>query len=264
MLRSIIVSRIVVGLGLVLALANGANADRTTPAPMTPEQADLRARDKATSAKRLFDRGEYDAAIGDYREAYRLVPSTGLLYNLGQAYRLAGRCAEASDAYRRYLTRSPDSPYRETAEQNLSAADVCARDTEGGARRDALGGATSTGSDSARDGDPGLGRRRAGLIVAGGGSALVVTGAYFALDAARAADRVSEHFEHGGAWEAIADDDARGRRSRMISRMTLAVGAAAVATGGVLFWTGRRPDRAPAVAIGPQTGGGEVVLSWGF
>lgn len=245
----------------MLVTAEAASAEGVAT-PVAPEDAEAVARAEAASAKREFDRGNYASAIASYREAYRLVPSPGLLYNLGQAYRLAGQCAEAADAYRRYLAQYPRSPYRLTARENLSAAEVCERDAAAGG----LGrGPSLAGGRGARgDADDGSGRRSAGLIIAGGGGVLIATGAYFALDASRAADRVSAGYERGGSWDDVADDDARGRRSRMVARASLGLGVAAVAAGGALYWTGRRADRPATIAIGPQAGGGEVVLSWGF
>jgi hypothetical protein len=264
-LRSIVVMRIVVGIGLVLVMAQGASAERVAP-PVAPDDAEAIARAEATSAKREFDRGNHAAAVAHYREAYRLVPTPGLLYNLGQAYRLAGQCSEAADAYRRYLEQVPDSPYRMTAKENMSAAEVCARDLAVRAHGRSAGGATSiAGHGGANDDrDRGSARRRAGMIVGGGGGVLLAGGAYFALDASRAADRVSEAYERGGSWDDVAADDARGRRSRWISGVSLGLGVTAFVGGGALYWTGRRADRTPAIAVGPNAGGGEVVLTWGF
>jgi tetratricopeptide (TPR) repeat protein len=230
--------------------------------PVAPGDANVVAREKASSAKQHFDRGELDQAIDDYREAFRILPTPGLLYNLGQAYRLAGRCADAADAYRRYLVYAPDSPYRAVAEQNLTAADVCARDSgEVASIEGPVGATTSTPStaDDRRDS-----RRRIGAVVATGGGILVATGAYFALDAERAEDRYTELYEHGGTADELAAADARGRRAQTLARVTIAGGIGAVAAGATLYWLGRRADRAPRVHVAPHARGGDVAVSWRF
>jgi tetratricopeptide (TPR) repeat protein len=230
--------------------------------PVAPGDADLVAREKASSAKLHFDRGELDQAIADYREAFRILPTPGLLYNLGQAYRLAGRCAAAADAYRRYLEYAPDSPYRAVAEQNLTAADVCARDSGEVASVDQPVGAPA--STPATRSDRHDSRRRIGAVVAAGGAVLFVTGAYFALDAEHAEDHYAALYEHGGTMDELAAADARGRRSQAIARLTIAGGIGAVATGATLYWLGRRADRQPQVRIAPHARGGDVAVSWRF
>src|SRR5204863_6882745 len=80
----------------------------------------------ASAAQRHFDLGEYAAAISDWRDAYRLEPHPGLLYNLAQAYRLSGDCVTATLLYKNFLRLAPGSPHRADAETNLDAIADCA------------------------------------------------------------------------------------------------------------------------------------------
>ncbi|HUQ07429.1 MAG TPA: tetratricopeptide repeat protein [Kofleriaceae bacterium] len=256
--------RFAIALALVLTTTSVAEAQ---PAPVAPGDAEKIAKAKAASAKEHFDRGDYAVAVEEYREAYRLVPSPGLLYNLGQAYRLLGACAEAAEAYREYLRLVPDSPYRETAQQNQTAAEVCARDAEAAAkRRDAkkraeLPDANQPVTPPARD--DGRGLRRAGVGAMAVGSGLVIAGGYFALDAARQDAKVSDFYENGGAWADVAGADERGRRAQLISRITFGAGAVALATGATLYVLGRRSNER-AVAVTPRHDGAQVAVSWRF
>lgn len=273
--------RFAIGVAVLVALAGPASGQPEPP----PRDA---AAARAAEAKRAFDAGDFTAAIEGYREAYRLLPSPGLLYNLAQAYRLGGDCARAARAYRDYLRLVPDSPYRTTAEQNLAAAEVCARDAAapgsaqpdpardpgGAAHPDDPGAAApprvvppaaTSAPPAPADGRVGRGARTAGVVTAGVGAALLATGAYFALDAARAEREVSDFYARGGAWADIADADERGRRARLVARVALGVGGVAVAGGAALSWHGRRRERArPALAIVPRRAGGEVAVSWRF
>jgi iron complex outermembrane receptor protein len=52
--------------------------------------------------------GHYDEAIARYQEAYDAVPHPEILFDLAQAYRLAGKLQTARDDYERYLAIDPD------------------------------------------------------------------------------------------------------------------------------------------------------------
>jgi tetratricopeptide (TPR) repeat protein len=71
---------------------------------------------------RTFDLGAYDEAIAWYDGAYRIWDDPALLYNLGQANRLAGHAAEALRIYKVYLHKKPDAPNR--AEVELKIAEL--------------------------------------------------------------------------------------------------------------------------------------------
>jgi hypothetical protein len=68
-----------------------------------PQEAD--ANRHFTTALSLLDRGEIDAAISEFEAALQVRPHFAVLYNLGQAYGLAGRPVEAADTLRRYLAQ---------------------------------------------------------------------------------------------------------------------------------------------------------------
>ena len=258
--------RLLIAIAVVLTTASVAGAQ---PGPVSPANAEKTAKAKAASAKAHFDRGDYAVAVEEYREAYRLMPSPGLLFNLGQAYRLVGSCSEAVDAYREYLRLVPDSPYRATAEQNLAAAEVCARDAEAAAKRreeraKAAAIAATASPPPAPVADRGHGMRRTGVGAMAVGGMLVVAGGYFAIDAARSASEVSDFYENGGAWADVADADERGRRSQLVARVAFAAGTVAIASGVTLYLLGRRAEHAPAVAVTPTGRGAEMVVSWRF
>lgn len=248
-----------------------------TPVPASPDQARTTAQGIAARAKAHFDHGEYAEAIADYREAYRLWPSPGLLYNLGQAYRLVGDCAHASQAYREYLHLTPDSPYRATVEQNLSAAEACAKTAEPAPTPTpepprptptpsptpvAAPITTTAPVASVGEDDRGHTRRIAGVAVAGGGAVLLVAGAYFARDASSAQRDVASFYAKGGDWADISAIDARGHRDRTLSIVGFAAGGVAIAAGVSLYLLGRDDER--AVAIVPTARGGEVLVRWRF
>ncbi len=78
------------------------------------------AREHAKSATAAFNLGHYDDAVREYEAAYKLVPDPVLLFNLGQAHRLAGRQDQALAAYRSCLRTAPESaPYREQVKTRI-------------------------------------------------------------------------------------------------------------------------------------------------
>jgi len=61
---------------------------------------------------KAFELGRYDEAIREYEEAYRWKDDPVLLYNLGQAHRLAGHHAEALRLYKTFIAKVPKATNR--------------------------------------------------------------------------------------------------------------------------------------------------------
>jgi len=94
---------------LLFALAGPARADVKAEARTLYEQATAH-----------YDRGEYDAAIGEFKQAYELTHEPGLLFNLAQTYRLKKDAHEALHFYQRYLELKPDATNRADAEAQMA------------------------------------------------------------------------------------------------------------------------------------------------
>jgi hypothetical protein len=80
-------------------------------AAAAPEVSD----DDMAKAKARFERGkasyeakDYKTAIEQYIAAYKIAPFPELVFNIGQAYRLAGKDARALEAYEMYLQQQPE------------------------------------------------------------------------------------------------------------------------------------------------------------
>jgi tetratricopeptide (TPR) repeat protein len=69
---------------------------------------------------KAYELGAYDEAISEYATAYRLKDDAAILFNLGQANRLAGHSTEALRLYRMYLLKVPNSPARAEVEQRIA------------------------------------------------------------------------------------------------------------------------------------------------
>jgi len=104
-------SRIRVGLVLLVLLGS-------LPALAGPKEEAARAEVAAGTA--AYNLGYYDDAARHYEEAYRQVPDPALLFNIGQAYRLAGKPDRAITAYRSYLRTAPaDAANRSQVEKRI-------------------------------------------------------------------------------------------------------------------------------------------------
>ncbi|HVX93768.1 MAG TPA: tetratricopeptide repeat protein [Polyangia bacterium] len=90
--------------------------------------------------------GRFSAAAKHYEEAYRRLQDPALLFNLGQARRLAGQREGALAAYRSYLrTAEPNAPDRDLAQKRIVELEA------GGAAAVPLAPAPSDSSSSLLD-----------------------------------------------------------------------------------------------------------------
>lgn len=99
-------------LACLVLLLSSANLWAAEPAG---DEAKARVR-KATGEYNL---GQYIEAARDYEAAYLETLDANLLFNVGQAYRLAGETDKAITAYRSYLRSNPPSDRRSLAESKL-------------------------------------------------------------------------------------------------------------------------------------------------
>ena len=92
-------------------------------APVADEDPTSRARQLFDSGRRHFELTEYDAALVDFKEGYRLKDDPVFLYNIGLCHRLLGRKSEALQFFKNYLNRRPDAPNRDDLERKIAALD---------------------------------------------------------------------------------------------------------------------------------------------
>lgn len=237
-----------------------------------------RAEAQPTEAERLYQEGQeaydahrYDAALALWKRSYELSRRPALLFNLAQAYRLRsqeGDCAHAVRSYRKFLKLVPDSPRRATAETWVHELEECEK--QAGSEDDPQdpGGATSEGarpregavpSVSVRSGAGDESERVAGLIVAGGGAAAVLAGAYFGNRAHQLAGEITGQCAGGCVWSAVSAKDSSGHAAERLQWILYAGGAGGLIAGVALYYLGTR-ERTPAVAVTPRGGG--ALLTW--
>jgi hypothetical protein len=90
---------------VLFLLAAGASVAHAQPAPNPPPPPGQVEKLEASGSNH-YTLAEYDAAITDFKEAYRLSQNPGFLYNIAQSYRMKKDCRESATFYKNYLRES--------------------------------------------------------------------------------------------------------------------------------------------------------------
>jgi tetratricopeptide (TPR) repeat protein len=242
---------------------------------LRPDQIPHKARQLADKGRSYHQAGDYARAIAAFQEAYVLAPSPGLLFNLAQAYRLAGDCDDAAWMYHRYLDTKPATERRTLAENHLATVEKCRHAalqfaiTPQPIESSLTGGRPTTRlSHDPTDDDDALAMARrekqAGVAVAIGGGALLAGAAYFALDAYQASGAVSDAYQRGDRGADIKPLEQRGQQSTSYAQW-LGIGGGAITAAGLgLYLHGRHIEDSHPVVVAPATRGTGLSVSWQF
>jgi tetratricopeptide (TPR) repeat protein len=247
--------------------------------------------DKA-KAKALYDEGlkhynlaEWPDAIKAWKESYILSKKPLLLFNIGQAYRLAGDCKQAQTFYDSYQREEPNPKNQSELDEAIA---ICAKQgdakppekpiekpvtpvvTKPDTSNPATPGPTvAQGGDAASMPNPdrqpvdtgpqmtGGTVRLVGIGVGGAGVVMLGAGIYFALGARSAANEIDGYTgEWGPDQQAIED---RGEKKQKNAFIFGGIGLAAAIAGGVMFAIGGpKTTEASTVTIVPTNGGAGV------
>lgn len=123
-----LLSRVVLGAGVAVALsasAPGCGWKQARPGASAPTQADKQAaRGLVDEGIAAMDARDYARAVALYTRAFAVVPHPILLFNIGQAYRLAGHPDRAVPYYEHYLQREPGGEEAAAARAWLTKLDA--------------------------------------------------------------------------------------------------------------------------------------------
>jgi hypothetical protein len=111
--RSTRLSTLTVTVAFAAALSPGS----ASAAPPASEVEQVRKHFDAGS--KAFSLGEFKRAIDEYKAAFNIKADPVFLYNIAQAYRLAGDLSQAVFFYRSYLNNSPKAPNRHEVEDRI-------------------------------------------------------------------------------------------------------------------------------------------------
>jgi tetratricopeptide (TPR) repeat protein len=266
------------------------------PARADDEQTE-QARKHYQKGKQFFDLGQWDDAIAEYREAYKLRSDSAFLFNLAQAYRRKGDLQPALDLYKNYLIANPNSPMRSDIEKRiktlekemkhrppatplvaptvpppataqtapepapavpLAPAPVAPAPTTASL----VGPAGSVGNVAQPAPAPattssGHGLRVAGVVCGAAGLASIATAIYFYSRAASLSDRLST------SDTPSSSDYQAGKNAETMQWVFYGVGAGALVAGSMLYYLGWPHSSAgpAATAVAPLLGPGLTGLS---
>ncbi len=245
------IARIAFVLALVASVAHA----------QTPEQLYMQ-------GQHAYDEKRYDDAIAAWTKSYDASHLPGLLFNIAQAYRLHGDCAQAVASYKKFLELDPKSPQRATAQSFVAELTPCpVAQPEPSAPPPPPAPVVAPPQPvqptpmpaQPVDTNPGHGKRLAGVVVAGGSVLVVATGLYFGHKASQLGDEVTAACKMGCIWSSVQSKDAEGKSDEKKQWILLGVGAAGLVAGGVLYYLGS-DESAHHVAIVPHADGATV--SW--
>lgn len=310
------VSAVPAVLAVVLALT-GAQAMLPRSAAATTADEERAAEAVVASAKARYLAGDFDAAARLYMEAYGKVQRPATLFNAARAYEQAGQWAEAKPLFELYLQvdRGDDADSvagRADAERHLAAIraklalprppavapavaapvpppvavpvvprspvirDPPAVDPPRRLEEVRAPPALADGPSESEWGP----QKVAGISLAVGGSALIVTSVVLAvvanarladLDARLAADALTPRPNltlHPSVTQREMDEGLAAYNARQVTAGILgAVGGVCVVTGGILLWRDAAQERRPrgvAFGIAPQPSGAAWTVSGRF
>ena len=97
---------------LAIAVVLSLGPQRVLAQPTDPDKA---AQAHFKQGKAYLDAGVYDEAIKELEAGYKLSPLPEFLFNIGQAYRLAGNKVAAKQSYLKYVELVPDGEFADQA-----------------------------------------------------------------------------------------------------------------------------------------------------
>jgi hypothetical protein len=251
---------------IVLALAVPAAAQ-----PGGGADASERAASLFDEGKRHFDIGEYAAAITSWKQSYLVSSEPLLLFNIAQAFRLSGNCAQANRFYLNYKRAAQTIENRAELEQAMAlcaGVEAATGDSDASSPTPAPAGPPTPAVPAAPPRvprtDDGRGERIAGYALLGVGITAGVVAVVSAFQASGDAHEISSAAA-GSTWTGmLATDQSAGQTAQTRARVVGAIGGAALLGGGVLWWLGHRSSSRIELAIAPSRTHTEVSVSCAF
>lgn len=191
-----------------------------------------------------YNLAEFDAAISDFKAAYEASQAPGLLFNLGQAARLAHHDEEALHFYRTYLRLKPDASNRAYAELRIAELE-------------------SVRAPPPPPPAPGRPLVVGGAITAALGVGLVAAGIGVGVDASRLSDAppAMGMGKKGDMPQPLAD---QGQREFIAAAVLYGVGGAAAVAGTITALVGWRRGAVRHLGVAPAPHGAQVEATFTF
>lgn len=278
--RSGRIGLLIVAFACLTATADRAFADETAAAKQHVKRANT-----------AFYLQRYEEAAKEYEKAFELKDAPGLLFNIGQAYRLSGQLVKALGAYRSYNARVPDAENRAEVvaliadvKNRIEAAKRADEERAAAAREEAArqakadadaaaAAAAAAAADRRAAGEPAVVApapivysprdiararllRRVGLGVTAGGVAALVAGGVFAGITSNINGKLNSPAQPSNGGRPIFSKtlEAKGRTDQALETAFFAVGGAAVVAGVATLIVGSKRLKRMTYAVTPAIG----------
>lgn len=217
---------------LIVVVLSGAVPAGAQPAPVVRPEA----RSHFEQGLRLYRAKAFRAAAGEFEVTYKLDPNRDVLYVWAQALRLAGDCAAAVALYERFLAAGPPKRESEVARTNMARCQP----------------APTPGTGGERSAPPASPTESAGAVPPTSPPSPTTT-ATNNPPPALSAPTVSLPPPAAGVVVAPMSPAAEPRtfssRSKLLNRLLLGSGTAAVAVGGAFYLSARSERDAGRAAM---------------
>ncbi|MBN2577356.1 MAG: tetratricopeptide repeat protein [Deltaproteobacteria bacterium] len=235
-----------------------------------PGQAERREKNTAEShyqrGMKAYTLGKFPEAIEEFEKAYELRSEPVFLYNIAQSHRQNNSPQRAIFFYRRYLEAEPQAKNRADIEQRIQDLQANLNGKPENATEPAPAPVAQpvppqplpppqpvvvqpmvvAQSQAQPDADAGRGLRIGGIVTGAVGLAGIGAGIFFFL---HANSLYEEATKPGSVYDAAKDDSSKTFRG--LGWAAVGTGAAAVVTGGVLYFLGAKKRSAAPVALAP-------------
>lgn len=275
MTRPIVIASLISVLGTTPAAAQPQPQQPPQPQPSPPQpQPEAPAESPAelfAIGKRHYDLAEYRPAIAAWKRAYLLSNEPLLLFNIAQAYRLSGDCAQANRFYFNYQRLVPKPANRLELEEAMAkcqgvepaTADTAEPGTEPGPTGPVEPPRPPEKPPEVPTVDRGGNLRLAGISTAAAGGAIGIVSLVFGLSARSKAGEI-EGKPRNTTWSPdLAELERDGEAAQGRARVFGVISVAAIATGATLWWIGRSRSKM-RIDVAAGAGQGEVSLSCVF
>src|SRR5258705_1626734 len=224
-----------------------------------PAAADVPAVDASTLAaaeshhrrgSMLFDLGDYTGAIEEFQAGFVLTKAPGFLYNLAQAYRLAGDCERAERAYRAYLEATPiaNRALIETRIDEMAACRARRIDPPALPSPQVAAASAPAAPPPIAKPAPSSALRPIGWTALAIGAASAGVATWATLESRSAARHVEQVAATDATWTpADAAIEDHGHRMRTTAIVAWSTAAVAVVGGCTLLWLGRERREGPVL-----------------
>lgn len=276
MTRPIVIASLICVLGAAPAAAQPQPPPpQPQPQPPQPQPAEPSSESPAelfAIGKRHYDLAEYRPAIAAWKRAYLLSNEPLLLFNIAQAYRLSGDCAQANRFYFNYQRLVPKPANRLELEEAMAKCHGVEPATADTAEPGPTGPGPTGPVDPPRTPetppevptvDRGRNLRLAGISTAAAGGAVGIVSLVFGLSARSKASEI-EGKPRNTQWSPELVELARdGEAAQGRARVFAVISVAAIATGATLWVIGRSRSKM-RIDVAAGAGQGEVSLSCVF